>query len=111
MAAVLAAVLAHKAGPRVRLVNVRHEDLAATTKRHPGVIKHRTAVKKDGTLLSQDIEIVLDGGAYCTLTPVVLSRAAIHAAGAYSCPNVRIRPRAVATNTPPKREVGRAACR
>ena len=99
--AVHAALLARKAGRPVRLIYDRHEDLAATTKRHPGVITHRTVVKKDGTLLSQDIEIVLDGGAYCTLTPVVLSRAAIHAAGAYSCPNVRIRARAVATNTPP----------
>ncbi|HYU37600.1 MAG TPA: xanthine dehydrogenase family protein molybdopterin-binding subunit, partial [Gemmatimonadales bacterium] len=99
--AVHAALLARKAGRPVRLVYDRHEDLAATTKRHPGVITHRTAVKQDGTLLSQDIEIVLDGGAYCTLTPVVLSRAAIHAAGAYACPNVRIRARAVATNTPP----------
>jgi len=99
--AVHAALLARKAGRPVRLIYDRHEDLAATTKRHPGVIRHRTAVKKDGTLLSQDIEIVLDGGAYCTLTPVVLSRAAIHATGPYSCPNVRIRARAVATNTPP----------
>jgi len=99
--AIHAALLARKAGRPVRLIYDRHEDLAATTKRHPGVISHRTAVKKDGTLLSQDIDIVLDGGAYCTLTPVVLSRAAIHAAGAYSCPNVRIRARAVATNTPP----------
>ncbi len=99
--AIHAALLARKAGRPVRLIYDRHEDLAATTKRHPGVITHRTAVSKDGTLLSQDIHIVLDGGAYCTLTPVVLSRAAIHAAGAYSCPNVRIRARAVATNTPP----------
>jgi CO/xanthine dehydrogenase Mo-binding subunit len=99
--AVHAALLARKAGRPVRLIYDRHEDLAATTKRHPGVITHRTVVKKDGTLVSQDIEIVLDGGAYCTLTPVVLSRAAIHAAGPYSCPNVRIRARAVATNTPP----------
>ena len=99
--AVHAALLARKAGRPVRLVYDRHEDLAATTKRHPGVIKHRTAVRRDGTLLSQDIEIVLDGGAYCTLTPVVLSRAAIHATGPYACPNVRIRARAVATNTPP----------
>ncbi len=99
--AVHAALLARKAGRPVRLIYDRHEDLAATTKRHPGVIRHRTTVRKDGTLLSQDIEIVLDGGAYCTLTPVVLSRAAIHAAGPYACPNVRIRARAVATNTPP----------
>jgi CO/xanthine dehydrogenase Mo-binding subunit len=99
--AIHAALLARKAGRPVRLIYDRHEDLAATTKRHPGVIKHRTGVKRDGTLLFQDIEIVLDGGGYCTLTPVVLSRAAIHAAGAYNCPNVRIRARAVATNTPP----------
>jgi CO/xanthine dehydrogenase Mo-binding subunit len=101
MVAIHAALLARKAGRPVRLIYDRHEDLAATTKRHPGVITHRTTVKQDGTLVSQDIEIVLDGGGYCTLTPVVLSRAAIHAAGAYSCPNVRIRARAVATNTPP----------
>jgi len=99
--AIHAALLARKAGRPVRLIYDRHEDLAATTKRHPGVITHRTGVGRDGTLTAQDIEIVLDGGAYCTLTPVVLSRAAIHAAGAYACPNVRIRARAVATNTPP----------
>ncbi len=99
--AIHAALLARKAGRPVRLIYDRHEDLAATTKRHPGVITHRTGVRRDGTLLAQDIEIVLDGGGYCTLTPVVLSRAAIHAAGPYACPNVRIRARAVATNTPP----------
>ncbi len=99
--AIHAALLARKANRPVRLIYDRHEDLAATTKRHPGVIRHRTAVRRDGTLVAQDIEIVLDGGAYCTLTPVVLSRAAIHAAGPYGCPNVRIRARAVATNTPP----------
>jgi CO/xanthine dehydrogenase Mo-binding subunit len=101
LVAIHAALLAHKARHPVRLVYDRHEDLAATTKRHPGVITHRVAVRRDGSLVAQDIEIVLDGGAYCTLTPVVLSRAAIHAAGPYACPNVRIRARAVATNTPP----------
>src|SRR5256885_7897927 len=79
----------------------RHEDLAATTKRHPGIVPHRTGVKADGTLVAQDIEVVMDGGAYCTLTPVVLSRGAIHAGGSYRCPNVRIRARATRTNTPP----------
>jgi CO/xanthine dehydrogenase Mo-binding subunit len=101
LVAIHAALLARKAGRPVRLIYDRHEDLAATTKRHPGVITHRTAVRRDGALIAQDIELVLDGGAYCTLTPVVLSRAAIHAAGPYACPNVRIRARAVATNTPP----------
>jgi CO/xanthine dehydrogenase Mo-binding subunit len=79
----------------------RHEDLAATTKRHPAIVTHRTGVMRDGTLVAQEIEVVMDGGAYCTLTPVVLSRGAIHAGGPYRCPNVRIRARASRTNTPP----------
>src|SRR4029078_5992692 len=70
-------------------------------KRHPAIVRHRTGVTHDGRLIAQDIEVVMDGGAYCTLTPVVLSRGAIHAGGPYRCPNVRIRARATRTNTPP----------
>jgi CO/xanthine dehydrogenase Mo-binding subunit len=58
-------------------------------------------VTKDGKLLAVEIDFVIDGGAYCTLSPVVLSRGTIHAAGPYVCPNVRIHSRAVATNVPP----------
>jgi len=46
-------------------------------------------------------EFTIDGGAYETLSPVVLSRGAIHAGGPYYWPSVRIRATAVATNTPP----------
>jgi CO/xanthine dehydrogenase Mo-binding subunit len=48
-----------------------------------------------------EIDFVIDGGAYCTLSPVVLSRGTIHAAGPYFCPHVRIKSLAVATNMPP----------
>ena len=101
LVAIHAALLAMKGNRPVRLIYDRQEDLAATTKRHPGIIRHRTAARRDGSPLAQDIEIVFDGGAYCTLSPVVLSRAAIHAAGPYACPNVRIRGRVLATHTPP----------
>ena len=96
-----AALLARKSGKPVRMIYDRHEDLSATTKRHPAIVTHRTGVKVDGTITAQEIEIVMDGGAYCTLTPVVLSRGAIHAGGPYRCENVRIRARATRTNTPP----------
>jgi CO/xanthine dehydrogenase Mo-binding subunit len=96
-----AALLALKCRRPVRMIYDRHEDLAATTKRHPAVVTYRTGVRRDGTLVAQDIDVVMDGGAYCTLTPVVLSRGAIHAGGPYRCPNVRIRARATRTNTPP----------
>jgi CO/xanthine dehydrogenase Mo-binding subunit len=96
-----AALLARKAQKPVRMIYDRHEDIAATTKRHPAIVRHRTGVTHDGKLIAQDIEVVMDGGAYCTLTPVVLSRGAIHAGGPYRCPNVRIRAKATRTNTPP----------
>jgi len=102
MIAAHAALLACKSGKPVKLIYDRAEDMAATTKRHPSKTHHRTAVSKDGKLLAMDIDFVIDGGAYATLSSVVLSRGTIHAAGPYSCPNVRIRSRAMATNTPPK---------
>jgi CO/xanthine dehydrogenase Mo-binding subunit len=96
-----AALLAWKSGKRVKIVYDRAEDMTATTKRHPSRTRHKTAVTKDGKLLGMEIDFVIDGGAYTTLSPVVLSRGTIHAAGPYSCPNIRIRSRAVATNAPP----------
>ena len=96
-----AALLAWKSGKPVKLIYDRAEDMVATTKRHPSRTRHKTAVSKDGKLLAMEIEFVIDGGAYCTLSPVVLSRGTIHAAGPYVCPNVRIRSQAVATNMPP----------
>src|SRR6266498_5027217 len=96
-----AALLAWKSGKPVKIIYDRAEDMVATTKRHPSRTRHKTAVTKDGKLLAIEIDFVIDGGAYCTLSPVVLSRGTIHAAGPYVCPNVRIRSTAVATNVPP----------
>jgi CO/xanthine dehydrogenase Mo-binding subunit len=96
-----AALLAWKSGKPVKIVYDRAEDMVATTKRHPSRTRHKTAVTKDGKLLAQEIDFVIDGGAYCTLSPVVLSRGTIHAAGPYFCPNVRIKSKALATNMPP----------
>ena len=96
-----AALLAWKSGKPVKIIYDRAEDMVATTKRHPSRTRHKTAVTKDGKLLAMEIDFVVDGGAYCTLSPVVLSRGTIHAAGPYVCPNVRIHSRAVATNVPP----------
>ena len=96
-----AALLSRKSGKPVKMIYDRAEDMAATTKRHPSRTRHKTAVTKDGKLLGMEIEFIVDGGAYCTLSPVVLSRGTIHAAGPYYCPNVRIRSSAVATNVPP----------
>ena len=96
-----ATLLALKSGRPVKIIYDRTEDMIATTKRHPSIVRHRTGVKRDGTIVAMDIDIVLDGGAYITLSPVVISRGGIHAAGPYRCDNTRIRGRAMFTNTPP----------
>lgn len=96
-----AALLALKSGRPVKIVYDRVEDMLATTKRHPSIVRHRTGVTRDGRLVAMDVDVLLDGGAYVTLSPVVLSRGAIHAAGPYRCDDVRIRGRAMFTNTPP----------
>src|SRR6202162_3218453 len=101
MLAAHATLLAIKSGKPVKIVYDRMEDMAATTKRHPSRTRHRTAVSKDGKILGGEIEFTVDGGAYTTLSPVVLSRGTIHAGGAYFWPNVRVRAKAVATNAPP----------
>ena len=96
-----AALLALKTGCPVKMIYDRGEDMAATTKRHPSRTRHRTAVSKEGKLLAADIEIVIDGGAYATLSGTVCSRATIHACGPYQWPAVRVHSQAVATNNPP----------
>ena len=96
-----AAILALKARRPVKLVYDRVEDMVATTKRHPARIRHRTGVSRDGRLTAIEIDVLMDGGAYVTLSPVVLSRGVIHATGPYRCENVRVHGRVVMTNTPP----------
>jgi CO/xanthine dehydrogenase Mo-binding subunit len=96
-----AALLAIKSGRPVKIVYDRMEDMVATTKRHPSRTRHRTAVNKNGKILGGEIEFTIDGGAYATLSSVVLSRGTIHAGGPYYWPSVRIRTKALATNTPP----------
>ncbi|HWE86548.1 MAG TPA: xanthine dehydrogenase family protein molybdopterin-binding subunit [Terracidiphilus sp.] len=96
-----AALLAMKSGHPVKMVYDRMEDLAATTKRHPSRVRHRTAVDANGKLLAMEIDLATDGGAYSTLSSTVLSRATLHASGPYLCPNVRVHSRSWATNTVP----------
>lgn len=96
-----AGLLAMKSGHPIKMVYDRMEDLAATTKRHPSRIRHRTALDKNGKLRAMEIDLAIDGGAYSTLSSTVLSRATLHACGPYVCPNIRVRARAWATNTVP----------
>ncbi len=99
--AIHAALLARACGRPVKMVYDRHEDIVGTSKRHPAVVRHRTGVARDGRLLALDAEILMDGGAYKTLSPVVLSRALLHCFGPYRWPSVRVQGKVLRTHTAP----------
>ena len=86
-----ASILALKAKRPVKIVYDRVEDMLATTKRHPSIVRHSTGVRRDGKLVAMDIDVLMDGGAYATLSSVVLSRGVLHATGPYRCDDVRVR--------------------
>jgi CO/xanthine dehydrogenase Mo-binding subunit len=96
-----AALLALKTRRPVKMVYERAEDMVATTKRHPSFSRVRTGHDADGRIVCAEVDCRMDGGAYVTLSPVVLSRGIIHAVGPYDVAHVRVDGRSILTNTPP----------
>ncbi|MFA7008077.1 MAG: xanthine dehydrogenase family protein molybdopterin-binding subunit [Elusimicrobiales bacterium] len=96
-----AAVCALKVGRPVKLIYDRKEDFNSMSKRHPSWSRVSYAADKDGKITGCTVKYILDGGAYSTLSPIVLWRGAVHAAGPYKIDNIRIEAYAVATNKVP----------
>ncbi len=95
------AVAAYKAGGKpVRVIYGRREDMAFTSKRHPSLTRYQVAVK-DGRVTAMDIDVVFNAGGYTTLSAVVLQRGIIASPGVYHVEHLRVRGRAVKTNTVP----------
>jgi len=95
------AVAAFKAGGKpVRVIFEREEDIIATSKRHPSYCTYKVAVK-DGKITAMVADVLLDAGAYTTMSMVVLQRATIGACGAYDIANIKIHGHARKTNTIP----------
>ncbi len=95
------ALLALKAKKPVKMVYSRDEDILVTTKRHPSIVRHRTGVKRDGTVTAMQVDVEFNGGAYSTLSQVVLARGILHSAGVYKCENILCRAACYATNNVP----------
>jgi CO/xanthine dehydrogenase Mo-binding subunit len=99
--AAFAALLAWHAKRPVKLVLTRSEDSQLTSKRHPMKMRYKAGVSNAGKLMSMEIEILADGGAYSSLSPVVLFRSTVHAGGPYEIPHARIDTYGLYTNHPP----------
>ncbi|GAB4319731.1 MAG: hypothetical protein Kow0059_13860 [Candidatus Sumerlaeia bacterium] len=97
----LTALAAQRTGRPVKMVLTREDDMLMTSKRHPAKMYYRHAADRDGRLLAIEARVILDGGAYATLSPPVSWRCCIHACGPYRCPNVKVDVWAMATNKVP----------
>jgi CO/xanthine dehydrogenase Mo-binding subunit len=95
------AVAAYKIRKPVKLVLDRIEDMSFTTKRHPALLNYKTILDENNKIVGIDVEIILNGGAYATVSSVVLQRSLLAAIGVYNIPNVRVKGRVVRTNTVP----------
>ncbi len=96
-----AALLSLKSGKTVKIIYDRDLDMNITTKRHPSKSVVKIGVTKSGKITALDMDFILDGGAYETMSSVILARGMLHAFGPYELANVRINGVIVATNTPP----------
>src|SRR5215468_4588045 len=87
-------------GRPVRLAQSVPESML-TTRRHSARCRMRTGVKRDGTLVAREAEVVMDTGAYADNGPRVARRGVSRMIGPYRLAHCKVEVRAVYTNTVP----------
>jgi len=97
----LAVAMARKtAGRPVRLVQSVNEAML-TTRRHSARVRIKTGVKRDGSLVAREAEVLLDTGAYADNGPRVAKRAISRMLGPYKLAHCKVDVVAYYTNTVP----------
>ncbi len=95
------ALLTYHTKRPVLLVYSREVDIQTTSKRHPIKSHYKIGVTKDGKITAIEVTAHMDMGAYATLSPIVMYRSLVHAAGAYDVENVKVDIDGVYTNKVP----------
>ena len=93
--------LALRSGRPVKMVMEYQEEFTAGAPRHAAIIKMKTGVKHDGTLVAHQMDAYFDSGAYGGLRPGASFTGATHAGGCYRIPNARVMVMRVYTNNIP----------
>ena len=96
----LTATLARKAHRPVQWVLTR-EEVFLTGHCHASVVKIKTGVKKDGTIVARQVEAVYDTGAYALTGPSTSKNGGEVAGGPYRIGHQHLTSYCVYTNTPP----------
>ncbi len=94
-----AAYMSMKLGQPVKIELEREEVFMATRQRHPMVIKVKTGIKKDGTILAQDIKVIADNGGYRGSGPIVVFLCHGFSFPIYNVPNYRYEGFSIYTNS------------
>jgi carbon-monoxide dehydrogenase large subunit len=94
-------MLSLKSGRPVKMVMDYSEEFIASNPRHAAIVKVKTGVKKDGTLVAQRMEYIYDSGAYGAFKPQGYLVGPKEAAGPYKIPHVFINEKIVYTNKIP----------
>lgn len=94
-------MLAIRTSRPVKMVMNYSEELTAAAPRHAGVMRLKTGVKRDGTIVAHEMFGVFDGGAYGGVRPGASLGGAAHGAGLYRTENARAEILRVYTNNVP----------
>ncbi len=93
-------LVALKTGRPARMVYERSESMAATTKRHPALMRARIGIHSNGEISGMEFEGDFNTGPYASWGPTVANRVPVHASGPYRTPNYLATTRAILTNGP-----------
>jgi CO/xanthine dehydrogenase Mo-binding subunit len=100
------AALARKAGRPVKLVFSRGEEFMVPDRRREGmIVEVETGVKLDGTIVARRASLHIDNGAYTADSAFFPQLAAMHVAGPYKIPDLKVEARLVYTNHQPSGSV------
>jgi len=88
-------------GRPVRLEYTRGEEFMSSRSRHPMIIRMRTGVKADGTLVANEMTVLSNTGAYGTHAMTVAGNTGHKAMALYKAPNIKFHADIVYTNLPP----------
>lgn len=94
-------LLALRTGRPVKMVYSREESFLGHVHRHPAILRYEHGADRNGRLRYVRCSITLDGGAYASTSPAVVSNTAAFAVGPYHCPVVDIEAAVLYTNNPP----------
>ncbi|HYF80189.1 MAG TPA: molybdopterin cofactor-binding domain-containing protein [Symbiobacteriaceae bacterium] len=88
-------------GRPVKLEYTRAEEFTAARSRHPQIITVKTGVKRDGTLVANEMRVIADTGAYGSHALTVQSNTGVKTLPLYRAPHLRFECTTVYTNLPP----------